>query len=85
MLTIKPGATFHAKPPIGGYADVYKVHVVQVIDEGRDVINENDPVRIQIVYRVFGKRKQWWHYYICTRMEFESYVDAAGKEQINRQ
>ena len=35
---------------------LYKIHIVSIIDEGKG---------IYVVYRYFGKRKQWWHYEIA--------------------
>ena len=45
----------------------YKYHVVQIIDE------KPDPI---IVYKYYGKYKQWWHYEIKRLYEFESYIKA---------
>lgn len=39
----------------GGY--YYKIHIVEIIDEGLSYC----PL---IVFRYFGKHKQWWHYEI---------------------
>lgn len=40
----------------------YKIHIVEVIDEGMYFC----PL---VVYRYFGKYKQWWHYEIESAYE----------------
>ncbi len=44
----------------------YKIHIVEVIDEGLTYCQ-------MIVFRYFGKRKQWWHYQIKSKdmLEFD--------------
>lgn len=74
-MTFEAGQAFSGRPPFGGMSDVYKMHVVQIIDEGQDVIKEPDHIRRMVVYRVYGLTKQWWHYFICTSFEFQSYIE----------
>lgn len=42
-------------------------HCLPSIYEGRQLI----------VYRVYGKTKQWWHEFMCTNGEMAQYVDKA--------
>ena len=41
----------------------YKCHIVSLLKE------ESEP---QIVYKYFGKHKQWWHYHIKSKFWFEN-------------
>lgn len=54
ILSFQEGQTYIAD--IGSMYK-YKIHIVAVIDEGLS----HCPM---IVYRFYGKTKQWWHYEI---------------------
>ena len=45
---------------------VYKIHIVAIIDE------------TQIVYKYYGKHKQWWHYEIQYDMMLDSSIERTG-------
>jgi len=68
VLSFRPGQAYRAC--IGHY--IYKIHIVSVIDEGYGE---------QIVYRYFGKHKQWWHYGMDNPMSLSLYVAQAEKEK----
>ena len=46
-VNYKVGDTFHLNK---GLLPLYKCHVVGIVDE------------IMVVYRWYGRHKQWWHY-----------------------
>jgi len=46
-----------------------KIHIVELI--------END----MIVYKFFGKHKQWWHYKVESKRQIEFYFEMAKKEK----
>lgn len=38
-----------------------------------------------IIYRVYGKRRQWWHEFMCTDTEMDFYIETAKKlDQIKK-
>lgn len=47
---IQIGKTYHILIPTGRM-EAYKIHVLTIIED-------------QVVYRWYGKHKQWWHYEI---------------------
>jgi hypothetical protein len=49
--------------------DIYRIHVLEIV--------END----MIVYKYFGRRKQWWHYSIERRSSLEMYYKWAKDEK----
>ena len=59
MIDLKVGNCFYEKK-----SEVYKYHVVAILE------NEE-----QIVFKYFGKRKQWWHYEIKSFYEYETWVE----------
>jgi len=74
IIDFKVGKTYRAS--IGGYY-VYKIHIVQIIDEGYGV---------WIVYRYYGKRKQWWHYEIEWQESLSLFVHKAKEvDEYNKQ
>lgn len=56
-MDYKPGMKFRAKVPFSqpGTALVHVDHVLPSYYEGRKLI----------IYRVYGKHKQWWHEFMC--------------------
>lgn len=60
------GTSFKAIVPFS--LDPMKVHIDHVfpsVYEGRQLI----------VYRVYGKHKQWWHEFMCTNVDMCYYID----------
>ncbi len=49
IMEFNVGDTHHFYMPPGGY---YKLHICAIIDEE------------YVVYKWYGKHKQWWHYQI---------------------
>jgi hypothetical protein len=74
---------------------------VQVIDEQQlytPIKKRNHYPGPQIVYRCFGKRKQWWHYFVTTKTSLEfriqqvkefkadaAYVERVKQRKANKQ
>lgn len=60
---------------ISTLGEARKVHIVALI--------END----MVVYKYFGKHKQWWHYFVTSRTNIEFYIKMAedAKPAHNRQ
>lgn len=65
-MAFKVGEKFRAKVPFGDKP--IKVHICYVLPSTayRD--------RTLIVYKVYGKHKQWWHELMCTEKDMEHYV-----------
>ena len=59
-MDIKCGDTFHRK------GREYKYHIVKILNQ------EEEP---QIVYKYYGKHKQWWHYEVESIFGFNDAVD----------
>lgn len=57
------GQVFHAHLSANGR--IYKIHIVKHI--------END----MIVFKWYGKHKQWWHYQVETRKSVEYMIERA--------
>ncbi len=57
-MDLKAGDIFYDK-------DKYKCHIVALLK------NEKQP---QIVYKYYGKHKQWWHYFVVSEYEFDLYI-----------
>lgn len=64
-MIFQKGKTYRIYVPSLG--EIRKVHVVELI--------END----MIVYKWFGKHKQWWHYFVLSNDEFAHYLELAKK------
>ena len=45
----------------------YKIHIVAVVDEG------------MVVYKFYGKHKQWWHYEVKHSDDLEFYINLAAQ------
>ena len=67
MSEIKAGNSFRARVPFG--IDPIKVHITHVIPSTcyRD--------RTLIIYKLYGKHKQWWHEFLCTEKDMKHYID----------
>jgi hypothetical protein len=70
-MEFKAGQTYRAFIPFG--RELYKVHICYVLNS----VYEN---RKLIVYRVYGRHKQWWHEIMCTAREMEHYIEMAKDE-----
>lgn len=57
-----------------GVGTGYKIHIVQVIPTVYDD-------HFVIVYRYFGKHKQYWHYELRDKKMLEMYIDFAAKRK----
>jgi hypothetical protein len=40
---------------------------------------------VLIVYRVFGKHRQWWHHAMCSIEEMRFYIQVANNELTKKQ
>ena len=72
ITEFKEGMSFRAVVPFSR-PDAIKVHIDHILPsiyEGRKLI----------VYRVFGKHKQWWHEMICTDEDMEYYKELAERK-----
>lgn len=58
-----PGETYQAL--IGG--GIYKIYILNIIDDK------------YVVYKWYGRYKQWWHYNITHMYTLEGYVELAKK------
>lgn len=45
----------------------YKIHIVAIVDE------------VQIVYKYYGRTKQWWHYGIDHKDILEARIEIANR------
>ena len=66
-MKFKKGQTFRAVVP---FSDpyIYRIHIDHVLPS---VYKD----RKLIIYRVWGKHKQWWHELICTDKKMEWYIE----------
>lgn len=64
-MTFKKGKAYTIY--ISSVGENRKCHIVELI--------END----MIVYKYFGKHKQWWHYFVQSRSELEHYFELGKK------
>ena len=69
-MKYKSGQKIKARVPFSRTTS--KVHIENVLDT---VYNDK-----LIVYRVYGKQKQWWHYFSCFDFEMDMYVEHAQKQ-----
>ena len=65
MSNFKAGQSFRAYIPFSApnTSKVYIDHVLPSIHKGKCLI----------VYRVYGKHKQWWHEFMCTNTQMGFY------------
>lgn len=71
-IKFAPGQTHHAGVPFWNY-NMGKggvIHIVQIINEGYGE---------HVVYRCYGKHKQWWHYFVERKDTLEFYIAEAAK------
>lgn len=61
---IKVGETYHILIP-SKTAKLYKIHILAIIDN------------CQIVYKWYGKHKQWWHYEVEAIWWLQTKIDRA--------
>jgi len=45
----------------------YKCYIVSIL---------KDETPAQVVYKYYGKHKQWWHYFVTSEREFDMCFDA---------
>ncbi len=71
IMDIKEGQTFKLKIPFG--EKPMKVHICYILP------SKCYSDRTLIIYRVYGKHKQWWHEFMCTLRDFEFYQEMTKK------
>ena len=72
ITELKVGMSFRAVIPFS-QPNTIKVHIDHILPsiyEGRKLI----------VYRVFGKHKQWWHEFMCTHEDMKWYKEGAERK-----
>jgi hypothetical protein len=72
ITELKAGMSFSAVVPFSQPKTI-KVHIDHIlpsISKGRKLI----------VYRVFGKHKQWWHEFMCTDEDMQWYKERAERK-----
>ncbi len=72
ITELKEGMSFRAVVPFS-QPNTIKVHIDHILPsiyEGRKLI----------VYRVFGKHKQWWHEFMCTNEDMQWYKERAERK-----
>jgi hypothetical protein len=72
ITEFKAGMSFRAVVPFS-QPNTIKVHIDHILPsiyEGRQLI----------VYRVFGKHKQWWHEMMCTDEDMKWYKERAERK-----
>lgn len=67
-MTIAKGKSFTIYD--SGIAANRKIHIVELI--------END----MIVYKYYGKHKQWWHYVVKSRKQIEFMIELGIEEKL---
>ena len=65
-MRFKEGDKFKAKIPFSDKP--IKVHICYVLP------SKSYCDRTLIVYKVYGKHKQWWHELMCTEKDMEHYI-----------
>lgn len=70
-MEFKEGQKIKAKIPFG--SNPMKVHICYVLPSTayRDIT--------LIIYKVYGKHKQWWHEFMCTAQDMKHYVEMAKR------
>lgn len=64
---IKEGNSFRACVPFAS-PSAYKVHICYVLPS-----KAYSDVTL-VIYKVYGKHKQWWHEFMCTKKDMEFYI-----------
>jgi len=65
ILNFKEGQSHKAE--LNGMRDARKIHIMYVLD-GYYTYPDNKPQKL-IVFRYYGKHKQWWHQEMLTDQE----------------
>lgn len=75
--TFKAGQSFIASTPFMSHEPrrIHIDHVLPSIYEGRRLI----------IYRIYGKTKQWWHEFMCTNNDMWWYIDKAKERKKEKQ
>ena len=66
-MKFKKGQAFKAKIPFGA-GRLYKIHILYVLKS----IYDKEQL---IIYKVFGKHKRYWHEFMCTNLQMETYIN----------
>lgn len=66
-MKFKKGQSFRMH--ISALGEARKVHIVALI--------END----MVVYKYFGKHKQWWHCFVDSKSQIEFYIEMAERDR----
>lgn len=69
-MEFKPDETYHAL--LSGSIEIKKIHIMYVLDS----IYENEKL---IVFRWYGKHKQWWHEEMLNSERLSMYIKMAIK------
>ena len=72
-MEFEAGQKFKAKIPFGD--EPMKVHICYVLQ------SKAYRSRILIVYKVYGKHRQWWHELMCTAADMEYYIEDVKRYQ----
>ena len=72
-MKYKKGQKIKARVPFMNSSAL--IHIEHVLDVDK---NENK----LIVYRIYGKHKQWWHYFSCFDYEMDMYVKFAKQQNV---
>ena len=68
-MIFKPGQTLKAVIPFAA-PKKYKVHIMYVLDS----VYADQKL---IIYKVWGRHKQWWHEFMCSDSDMKYYVNKA--------
>lgn len=74
IMEFKPGQKFKAIVPFGAPKS-FKVHIDHVIPSYYSDVT-------LIIYRVYGKHKQWWHEFMCTAEDMQYYIDKNSRVNV---
>ncbi len=67
----KKGDTYHI---IKGHVKPYKIHIVSIIKDNGNRL---------VVYKYFGRHKQWWHYCIEDEEILDFKIDLCKRRKLN--
>lgn len=68
-MEFKAGQKYKAKIPFG--IKPMKIHICYVLPSK---VYKDETL---IIYKVYGKHKQYWHEFMCTKDKMEHYIDMA--------
>ena len=71
---IVEGNSFRARVPFGGRESM-KVHICYVLPS-KAYSDET-----LVIYKVYGKHKQWWHEFMCDKEQMEFYIELAERNK----